>query len=698
MAATAAKRKTGKKPAEDYRDWPIMAQIGAAIEGCDLPPGKYPVTEVFSGQIGVRDPKRDFEGEYLNNGEFDLLTGADLVDRIKAGQEPGVPLHVKITRALCEKLAADARGTGHDCVADLLAGKFLRAAACPAKSGDKSPHSKREIVEVPLEKIHRHPANRQIKEATCKGLAEDLRRRGLLSPIQVRLPGPVWDLPEGHYQIVFGERRTIAAQLAGWDTIAAEVVELSDAEVQQAIAAENGQREQLHDIERARRIAELCRPAAEGGGGLTQTQAAAVLGIDQSTASTLVQLLDLPADWQDLVIAGAIPGSHLRPLLKYKTCPRILQLLREDFDRSQSSEWKDQQAAWSTRETIENTVEEVVMSETRPVSKADLLPNEGSYAAPQRAIADADLPKLDVVEIPGAKGDPPIRRALALEAFQTLVHSQRKTKDKGKPAKDGKAKPAAPSAAEIKRRQAEEVKELTERLRRPEGLAEQGLRWAMAEAIRAILLRLPDGDWATNLVGEVLLDAARDSTGSGYLQTYVWRYLAWRLVGLDRPAKKDLRRNNSDGYRAHEWYGRYVRQVLDQSEQPELKSFRQRAYLARLLLFPSDDRITDKPRLCAWGTWPDRWPAIDAKLLADLAEDLQADIAATWQAARRAGPARRWLELVIAAHNTRHLRESLCRELGVEVDGGSKLDAMAEAILAQHAERGLAIPKVLRDG
>jgi ParB/RepB/Spo0J family partition protein len=711
--AVATKRK--KKPAEDYRDWPIVAAIDSQIEGCELPAGKYPVVEVFSGQIGI--PDRNGDREYLNNGEFTLVAGADLVAAIKAGQEPGVPLHVKVTRELCEQLAADAGNNGHDCVADLLSGKSLRGAAerpatsgdksphskaaeHPAKSGDKSPHSKREIVDLPLAKIHRHPANRQVKESTCKGLAADLRRRGLLSPIQVRRPGPAWKLPEGHYQIVFGERRTIAARLAGWDTIVAEVVELIDAEVQEAIAAENGQREQLNDIERARRLAELCKPVAQGGGGLTQTQAAGVLGIDQSTASTLLGLLQLPQVWQDLVIAGAMPGSHLRPLVKYADSPKLLQLFMEDYQTASDSKYPDEQAAWATRAAIEDTVHNLLVDRSRPLSKADCLADEGQWSLPRFEIGDAELQSLDVVEIPAEKGKGTIKRALAVETFQKLQHEKDESRFSGKtiaskkPASNGKA--AMTSPAEIRKQQAEQEKELKERLRRPEGLTEQGLRWAMAERIREILIQHPNGNAVTHLVGQVLLDATRERGGSWNLDTCAWRHLVWRLVGLDRlnPAKDRL--GNAAGFRNHEWYGNRTREVLAEIYQPEADCFRHFAYLGRLLLFPSDDRITNKPRLCAWGEWPDRWPAIDLKILKGLADDLEVDLDKTWEAARQTGPARRWFELVIATHNTRHLRESLCQELCVDVAGAARLDEMAPAIVAAHAARGLALPRSLR--
>lgn len=579
-------------------------------------------------------------------------------------------------------------------------GKPKRLDSVASAAGNRP---RREIVDVPLDKIHRHPANRQIKDTTCRDLASDLQARGLLQPIQIREPGPCWLLPEGHYQIVFGERRTIAARLAGWDTIPAEIVTLSDQQTQEAIAAENGHRQQLDDVERARRLAVMIKPVSDGGGGLTQTQAAAAMGIDQSTASTLVKLLRLPQAWQDLVIAGAMPGSHLRPLLPYAECPLLLTALLEDYRETQVSNWPEDRAAWATRDAIADTVRHVIENRTRPIASEDLLPGEGPWSLPKFAVTPALRAELNVIEVPGEKGT--LRRAFNTDRFQELQESATTRANKGRTAvgdddepNAASTKKANPSPAEVRRKEADADRELRERVQRPGGLAEQGLRYAMAVEIADTLRQKSGGTQATNLVGQVLLDAAIDSAGSAYLQTCPWRNLGWRLVWRERAeaAGKEANAPKMPPFMDHKAYGQYTAATLDGTENYVTDTQRHLAHVARLILFPSASEIIDKSRLAKWGDWPVRWPVIDQVILVRLATALGVSLAKAWEAGRKPGPARRWVELVIATHNTRRQREALAKELGVLVCSEDSLAEMGKKIVAVHADHGVAVPTVLR--
>lgn len=561
-----------------------------------------------------------------------------------------------------------------------------RAKADTANRGSMPNQGTRAIVDVPLDKIHRHPSNRTIAPKTCKQLAKDFERRGLLSPVQIRDPGAGWNLPEGHYQIVFGERRVIAARLAGWDTIPAEIVQLSDQQAQEAITAENGHREPLNDIERAQRLAACMRPIENGGGGMTQTAAAEAMGIDQSTASTLLGLLKLPQDWQDLVIAGAMPGSHLRPLLKYADCPRLLEVLWQDYDECMASKWPEERAAWATREAIEENVAIHVIVKTRPLTAEDLLPDEDPWRKPSFE-PPAELQSLDVVGVPVGRNQT-VKRCLQIDAWQNMQEAGTKSKSNGKT-----AKPKKLSDVEQRKREADEDRELAERIARPGGLAEQGLRWVMAAAISKVLQQC-GGNVATHLAGEVLLDAARESCGSSHLQTCEWRYLAWRLVRADRAENGGV--NLIKTFKDHKAYGTYTAESLDTSEDWISDSLMQRGYTAKLILFPSDERITDPPRLAKWGTWPDRWTWVDNVILKRLAKSLKVSIKDTWAAAQKPGAARRWLELLIATHNTRRQRQALCDELGVASHIDATLDAMATAIVTAHSHRLLPMPAGLK--
>jgi ParB/RepB/Spo0J family partition protein len=541
----------------------------------------------------------------------------------------------------------------------------------------------RKIVQMPVEKIHRHPANRTIVKASCQGLAEDLQRRGLLSPIQVRIPGPDWLLPEGHYQIVFGERRWLAAQLAGWDTIAAEVVELTDAQTLAAITAENGQREQLDDMQRIERLLSNMRPLSEGGGGMTQTEAAAVMGIDQSTASTLLKVGKLPAAWTDQIIAGAMTASQLRPVAKYADCPPLLQLLWEDEQRSRGTHWDD--GGWVSRETIERSVAEILSDQTRALTEEDLA--DDLYRTPTfeaSALTEAQLAELQIEEL--EYGGRRVRRCFNKKAWEALQDAARPGQHSRCGPKPGKAKVGkGPTPAELRRLEAAADKELAERIRRPGGLAEQGLRVIMAASLRA-------GQPATELVHDVLIDAARESQGSCNLQLTAWRHIAQQLVRLSRAS-----RGQKLPVVQHEEYGRYTLETLRSSEDSITDGERIRAYAAMLILWPWSDLIVARGRLAKGDEWPDRWAVIPADLVAECAVELHVKLADCWEAARKAGPARRWLGKFCDAYRQKRQLVALCVELGVPADDSDKLEELRVAIVTAHHDRGLKLPGVLRD-
>lgn len=563
----------------------------------------------------------------------------------------------------------------------------------------------RQIVDVPLDKLHRHPGNRTIKDSTCKELAKDLQARGLLQPIQIRDPGTLWQLPEGHWQIVFGERRAIAARLAGWDTIPAEIVTLDDRQTQEAIAAENGHRAQLNDIERARRLAELTKPVQDGGGGLTQTAAAAAMGIDQSTAATLLKLLTLPKQWQELVIAGAIPGSHLRPLLPYADCPPILKLLAEDYQWAAKSEWPEERAAWATRDAIARSVEDVIENETRALTPDDVSPRE--YDRPRfKATADR-IAELQVVEIP--LGDKTVSRCLNVDAWRKLQDSaSKRPAGKSKPAAsaaggNGKPVPAAkPSSADIRAAEKEQDRQLAERIKRPQGLAEIALRLAIATAVAERVKRAKSGCRETEAAAEALLLGSRDVPGSRGLDVRKWRYSANRLLRADRgdETKSKPKSVSKNWYMDDRAYALYALDTDRDSDDYRSDGEIRNAYFARLILWPqSDGRIFDR-WLAKPGELPDRWPVIDEATLGDLAYELGASIRDTWEAATRTGPARLWLDAFLATHQTRRHLVGLCEELGVlnaaMLTGKETLDALRRAIVGQHEQRQLQLPESLK--
>src|SRR3954467_14662080 len=163
-----------------------------------------------------------------------------------------------------------------------------------------------QLREVPLDLVVPNPRQprRRFDEATLAGLAESLRQRGVLQPILVR------PQPAGTYELVAGERRWRAAQIAGLETIPALVRTRDDAQALEVALIENMAREDLNPVEEARACAALVEEL-----GLTREEVGRRVGRSRVAVSNLLRLLDLPDEALALLEDGALSEGHGRALL-----------------------------------------------------------------------------------------------------------------------------------------------------------------------------------------------------------------------------------------------------------------------------------------------------------------------------------------------------------------------------------------------
>jgi ParB family transcriptional regulator, chromosome partitioning protein len=163
-----------------------------------------------------------------------------------------------------------------------------------------------ELRELPVELISPSPSQprRRFDEETLQALAGSLGERGVLQPVLVR------PRPGGTYELVAGERRWRAAQIAGLKTIPALIRAREDAEALELALIENMARENLNPIEEARACAALVEEL-----GLTREQVGRRVGRGRVAVSNLVRLLDLPDEAIELIESGALSEGHGRALL-----------------------------------------------------------------------------------------------------------------------------------------------------------------------------------------------------------------------------------------------------------------------------------------------------------------------------------------------------------------------------------------------
>jgi len=154
-------------------------------------------------------------------------------------------------------------------------------------------------------------------DSTLKELADSIRETGILQPVLLR---PV---PEGGYQLVVGERRLRAAQLAGLETIPAIVRELEDREMLEFAIVENVQREDLNPIDEAKGYQALATRV-----GLTHDEISKRVGKHRTAITNALRLLGLPVEVQDMVSRGTLSAGHARALLSLESSGNQLATAR----------------------------------------------------------------------------------------------------------------------------------------------------------------------------------------------------------------------------------------------------------------------------------------------------------------------------------------------------------------------------------
>jgi ParB family chromosome partitioning protein len=162
-----------------------------------------------------------------------------------------------------------------------------------------------ELLHIPVDQIDPNPfqPRTQFDPAELAALADSLRQHGMLQPVLVR---PVGE----RYQLIAGERRHRAAIEAHLHEIPARVMELDDQRVSELAMVENLQREDLGPLEKAGAF----RNYLETYGG-TQEELAARLGLDRSTVTNLLRLLELPEEVREALRSRKITQGHARALL-----------------------------------------------------------------------------------------------------------------------------------------------------------------------------------------------------------------------------------------------------------------------------------------------------------------------------------------------------------------------------------------------
>jgi ParB family chromosome partitioning protein len=181
-------------------------------------------------------------------------------------------------------------------------------------------------VVLPIERIQQNPfqPRKAFDPEELGGLCESIRSHGLLQPLVVRMVGD-------QYQLVAGERRLRAAKSVGKTEVPVVIVDFNDRQTLEAALAENIQRSDLNPIEKAHGFKEYLDRF-----GVTQEELAVKLGVDRTTISNLVGLLDLAPEVQEAVRVKQITLGHAKILKGIKDRERQVSLCKEIITRGLS--------------------------------------------------------------------------------------------------------------------------------------------------------------------------------------------------------------------------------------------------------------------------------------------------------------------------------------------------------------------------
>ncbi|MDY7025663.1 MAG: ParB/RepB/Spo0J family partition protein [Pseudomonadota bacterium] len=235
------------------------------------------------------------------------------------------------------------------------------------------------VKELPVEWLSRgrYQPRRHMAQEQLEELAESIKAQGIMQPLVVR------ELSEAQFEIIAGERRWRAAQIAGLETVPCLIREVDDEATIAMAIIENIQRENLNSMEEAIALDRLAREF-----DLTHQQTANAVGKSRTSVSNLLRLLSLELAVREQLERGDIELGHAKVLLSLKGQPQVQAAKQVALK------------ALTVRET-ENLVKHWGQEAKSTPTKAPIDPNIGAL---EQKLSDLLAAKVDVKHSTKGKG------------------------------------------------------------------------------------------------------------------------------------------------------------------------------------------------------------------------------------------------------------------------------------------------------
>ena len=216
--------------------------------------------------------------------------------------------------AVRKKFAGNALGRGLDAIGS---GRGLDALI---DTSDVRTQGSSNLNEIPIAQIEPNPdqPRREFDQEALQELADSIKTMGIIAPITLR------QINDDHYQIIAGERRWRASQMAGLTAIPAYIRTVEDENVMEMALVENIQREDLNAIEIALAYQHLAETT-----GMTQARISERVGKSRTAVTNYMRLLKLPAQVQIALKDKEIDMGHARALLSVESPSQQIKLFKE---------------------------------------------------------------------------------------------------------------------------------------------------------------------------------------------------------------------------------------------------------------------------------------------------------------------------------------------------------------------------------
>jgi ParB family chromosome partitioning protein len=190
----------------------------------------------------------------------------------------------------------------------------------PGKDGEAAA-APRGLREIPIEQLKPNPyqPRKTFVREQLEELAQSIKEKGVLQPLLVRKSAT-----PGNYEIIAGERRWRAAQIAKLHTLPAVVKEISDRDALEIGLIENLQREDLNAVEEAGAFLKLTDEF-----GYSAEQIAQVIGKSRSHVANIMRLLQLPRPVVQMITEGKLSAGQARPLIGHPLAEQLAQRIIE---------------------------------------------------------------------------------------------------------------------------------------------------------------------------------------------------------------------------------------------------------------------------------------------------------------------------------------------------------------------------------